>query len=125
MDAQYILRDGVPIIQLLCRDEKRRVMVDVVGFRPYLYVPIDADVPKRPDIVSVEEENRLTFGGEKVKKVFVRVPKDVRSVRTAFEHTFEADIMFGFRFMIDKGIKEGIMVEELKEVYNETEIEGY
>jgi DNA polymerase I len=120
-----VVRENQPIIRLLCRDGKKRRMINVVGFRPYLYVPLDSPIPNRPEITSTEEVETLSVDGERLKKIYVRVPKDVRSVRTAFEKSLEADVLFGDRFKIDKGIKEGIEIQELKNEYNPSEIRGY
>jgi len=127
VDAQYRLdENNRPIIWLLCREGKKRQMIKVKGFRPYLYVPIDAEVPKHPCIDEVVSCDKLTIDGERVKKIFVYSPKDVRSVRSYFDRTWEADVLFGVRFCIDKGIKEGIILsDEEKDVYDEGEIEGY
>ena len=126
IDAQYRISDGKPIIYLLCRDENRkRRMIKVTGFEPYFYVPAEAEVPDHPAIVRVEETEKTTITGKKLKKIVVRVPKDVRSVRTFFDESFEADILFGDRFLIDMGIKDAItLVEEGRFQFEAEEIKA-
>jgi DNA polymerase elongation subunit (family B) len=125
IDARYRLVGEEPIILLLCRDDKKRRMLHVKGFRPYLYVKKEEEVPEHASITEVCEEEKTTIDGQEVKKIFVKMPMDVRSVRSSFSRTWESDILFGWRFRIDLGIKEGIVVDEIKGEYDYREIKGY
>ena len=49
---------------------------------------------------------------EPVSKVITRTPRDVGAIRDDFDETYEADILFPDRFLIDHEITSGIRVEE-------------
>ena len=100
MSACYKLEDGKPVIYLSCRDrDKNRHIVRVRGFKPYFYVPD-------------ENGEYLSIFGDKCKKVFVETPGDVPSARKRYTRTFEADIKFEMRYLIDAQIFDTLKVEE-------------
>ncbi|MFC7098127.1 DNA-directed DNA polymerase [Halobaculum marinum] len=96
--------------------------VRVLGIEPYFYVPT-ADVEDRSlveeydVILDTREENPdgerfESIRGTPVTKVVARTPRDVGQIRDDFERTYEADILFPNRFLIDYGVTSGIRVEE-------------
>ncbi|WP_284011954.1 DNA-directed DNA polymerase [Halobaculum litoreum] len=96
--------------------------VRVLGIEPYFYVPT-ADVEERSlvdeydVILDTREENPdgerfESIRGTPVTKVVARTPRDVGQIRDDFERTYEADILFPNRFLIDYGVTAGIRVEE-------------
>ena len=83
------------------RDEFGKKHKEIVrGFRPYLYVDENVDVPSDYRITSVETGHKTLFG-DKVKKIFVKQSRDVVGVRELFEKHYEADILFTQRYIID------------------------
>ena len=76
-------------------EDGRKGKVFVDDFFPYFYVP-DAN-----------GEYRSLFG-ERVRKIVVRDPSEVPKEREKYEQTYEADIPFVRRFLIDTGIKSGL-----------------
>ena len=70
--------------------------------RPYFYVHADAFVPDDRSIVEVVG-GYVGICGEKLKRVYTRLPTDVSSVRNSFGKTFEADVLFNWRARIDGG----------------------
>ena len=98
-----------------------REHVRVLGVEPYFYVPtaeLDRDPVEEYDVVlGTREENREgetyeSIRGEPLTRIVTRTPRDVGNIRDEFETTFEADILFPNRFLIDNGINGGIRVEE-------------
>lgn len=71
-------------------DDKYKVNKEIItDFRPYFYVQ--------------DSLGKFTsVFGEKLKKVYVRLPSDVPKVRTQYDKHYEADILYCSRYMIDK-----------------------
>jgi DNA polymerase I len=91
-------------------EERKREVFKVVGFRPYFYVPEGERVPDHPRILRVERGFESIYG-DRLKKVAVRDPTDVKELRERFSRHFEADIDFIRRFLIDTGIRSGFETE--------------
>ncbi|SHG53929.1 DNA polymerase domain-containing protein [Halobaculum gomorrense] len=96
--------------------------VRVLGIEPYFYVAT-ADIEDRTlveeyDVILDTREEGPNGGrfesirGEPVTKVVARTPRDVGQIRDDFERTYEADILFPNRFLIDHGVTSGLRVEE-------------
>ena len=95
--------------------------VRVLGVEPYFYVPtagLDADpVDVHDAVIGTREtdpdgDRYESIRGEPLTRVVTRTPRDVGAIRDEFETTFEADIRFPNRFLIDNGLNGGIRVEE-------------
>ncbi|TKX43220.1 MULTISPECIES: DNA-directed DNA polymerase [unclassified Halorubrum] len=93
----------------------------VLGVEPYFYVPtadLDRDPVEEYDVVigtreeSPDGEPFESIRGEPLTRIVTRTPRDVGNIRDDFETSFEADILFPNRFLIDNGINGGIRVEE-------------
>jgi len=77
---------------------------------PYFYAP--ANAPAFPKGIVRKENPILDAKGRKVVKCVTRLPSDIPQLREAFEWTDEADVLFDFRFMVDRKIKYGFRVED-------------
>ncbi|CDK39592.1 DNA-directed DNA polymerase [Halorubrum sp. AJ67] len=93
----------------------------VLGVEPYFYVPtadLDRDPVEEYDVVigtreeDPDGEPYESIRGEPLTRIVTRTPRDVGNIRDDFRTTFEADILFPNRFLIDNGINGGIRVEE-------------
>ncbi|RAW43858.1 DNA polymerase elongation subunit [Halorubrum sp. 48-1-W] len=93
----------------------------VLGVEPYFYVPtaeLDRDPVEAYDVVigtreeGPDGEPYESIRGEPLTRIVTRTPRDVGNIRDDFETTFEADILFPNRFLIDNGLKGGLRVEE-------------
>jgi DNA polymerase I len=77
------------IVWLFSRDSNKELQVKkITNFRPYFYV-------------SDKEGTYETIFGDKCSKVMVSTPYDVAKERDTYEKTFEADIHYPNRFIID------------------------
>ncbi|WP_302083888.1 DNA-directed DNA polymerase [Salinibaculum rarum] len=91
--------------------------VEVHGFKPYFYVPIDErdEVEAESCVRGTErvwdesKEQFETIRGEEVVRVYTEVPRNVGQIRDDYEH-YEADVLFPNRFLIDKDISSGVRV---------------
>ncbi|OTF12697.1 DNA-directed DNA polymerase [Halorubrum sp. SD612] len=93
----------------------------VLGVEPYFYVPtadLDRDPVDEYDVVigtreaGPDGEPYESIRGEPLTRIVTRTPRDVGNIRNDFATSFEADILFPNRFLIDNGINGGIRVEE-------------
>lgn len=87
---------GKPIVVLFARDVETKEVkrFGIKGFKPYFYV---AD----------ETGDMLSCYGDKIRKVEVGLPTDVKKQRMKYEKTFDADVLYDMRYVIDKGIYYG------------------
>ncbi|HUU75363.1 MAG TPA: DNA-directed DNA polymerase [Methanoregulaceae archaeon] len=101
--------DG-PLIHIFGRTaDKEAFHLQVTGFQPYFYVPLDqADDREHPPQVTVDREREFTsIREDALRRLITRRPTDVRDIRDNYHH-FEADIPFATRFMIDCGLTGGV-----------------
>ena len=84
--------------------------------RPHFYIrAADADRARALRAPTAELVDARTFDGDQVSRVEVEVPADVPPLRdrlhTAGIDTFEADVRFAARYLIERGIKGGCEIE--------------
>ena len=126
-----------PIVQLFCRDsDGNRRRVDVEGFYPFFYISEEElkehedtifsesmirSVEARTESVSVDNRHndafkaastapRETLHGEPLVKITTVKPNHVSDLRDYFDETWEADIFFTNRFLIESEITRGLEV---------------
>ncbi len=116
-------REEYPVVHVFGRTaEGTAEHVRVLDVEPYFYVPT-ADIQQRSLTQEYDAviETRDTdpdgqpfesIRGEPVTRIVTRTPRDVGRLRDEFDTTFEADILFPNRFLIDHNITSGIRVEE-------------
>ncbi len=84
--------------------------------RPYFYIrAADGERAKPLPGCDVQRIDRCTFDGEPVLRVQLDAPADVPSIRDRLHaagiETFEADVRFATRYLIDHGIRAGCEIE--------------
>ena len=104
MQIEYKFEDWNPVIYVYYRDPQTRLrkVKTYNDFRPYFYIAQDeiSKLKYHPDVTDYEM-GFIALSGEKATKVFVRSPSHVRKVREQFKKTYEADISYTSRFLID------------------------
>jgi DNA polymerase I len=111
-----------PVVHVFGRTpDGTREHVRVLEFEPYFYTPT-ADLDEDPvgaygSVLDTREtgpdgEPFESIRGERLTKVVARTPRDVGSIRDDFVTTYEADILFPNRFLIDLGVGGGVAVPE-------------
>jgi DNA polymerase elongation subunit (family B) len=109
-----------PVVHVFGRTpDGTREHVRVLEFEPYFYTPT-ADLDEDPveaygSVLDARETGPdgapfESIRGEQLTKVVARTPRDVGSIRDDFATTYEADILFPNRFLIDKGVGGGVAV---------------
>jgi DNA polymerase-2 len=133
----YRLAAGRPQVHLYAVLENGEPALIVDGrVRPYCFVRA-ADAERVRPIVpaaTIADTDLATFAGEPVVRVEVATPADLPPLRGRLGDagivTFEADVRFAYRYLIDRGIRGGFRVrgpferrEGVGRVYRDPELE--
>jgi len=101
--ADYSAPRGVPLINLMSRDSHgKRAHFQIDSFKPYFYAPL-ANVAEPLDVMESVDHIQ-------VSKVMCDLPSEVVKMREMYPRHFEADILFPWRYLIDKDIRSGFDV---------------
>jgi len=116
LDIDYVMVDGKPVIRVFGKAENGETVCGFYeGFEPYFYADGD-DVPRilenEQQVVKVEKVKKkmvMGFGREKdIYKITLQQPSRTPEIREMLRSRgavpYEADILFGYRFMIDHDI---------------------
>jgi len=120
MQVEYEEQYNDPIVHLWCRDRSgNRRWVEVEGHRPSFYIHTD-DYSKRVknhDWVESVSGGYESIHGDSLAKVETRLPwhvggkRDKKGMRDYFDQTWEGDVFYTSRFLIDTGIKTHLRVD--------------
>jgi len=112
----YRVRDGRPVVWLFGRLESGEAfLVEERRFRPYFFVrAADAGALAGDRRASVEPTELRDLEGAALARVFADLPATVPRLRERVERaggrSFEADIRFPYRFLIDANIRAGVEI---------------
>ena len=137
--ADYVTKDGKPVIRLFYKTEKGREIVEVQGFEPYFYAASKGDSRKLSEeaqkilgVVRVEEKEMRRLAEKAiVLKIFVTQPQEVPRIRGEVrqipecENVYEADIPFARRYIIDSNLTPMEHTDEIKLNVAAVDIEVY
>ncbi|MBN2368200.1 DNA polymerase II [Candidatus Woesearchaeota archaeon] len=115
----YRIIDNKAYVYLFGRLENGESFLSINQFRPYFFIRTkDKDklgLVKTDLKYDLEDTKLKSFFGDKVTKLTLDVPSSVPEFRDALHKqdilTYEADIRFVYRFMIDNGIKGSMNLE--------------
>jgi DNA polymerase-2 len=116
LQPTYRVRDGVPVVQLYGRlEDGRAFQIEDDRFRPYFFVRAEDAELLRGEARAVFRESELrSFSGHALVRVEAPVPAAVPPMRDrvarAGRPTFEADVRFPYRYLIDAGLRAGVEV---------------
>jgi len=99
-------------------DGKRRTYT-ITGFEPYFYCDENEEITSTNLKVTGIEYGHKNIYGKNLKKVIATDPKSVRYIRETIKESYETDIPFIRRFLIDKHITSGFEVPNSLEVYHD------
>ncbi|MBI2675396.1 MAG: ribonuclease H-like domain-containing protein [Candidatus Aenigmarchaeota archaeon] len=114
LDTDYMLVNGRPVIRFFGRgDDGKSVCVFHEGFLPYFYAYgcDEKRLKEEPDVYKIERMKRKIVGNRNETDVFkvtlfnpVKVPEIRERLMQGGIEVFEADILFKYRFMADRGL---------------------
>ncbi|MEZ5558652.1 MAG: DNA polymerase II [Pseudomonadales bacterium] len=110
LQASYRIADGMPVVHLYGRlADGRPFLVRDHRQRPHFYIRAgDVEAASRLGARCVADHRR-TMAGEPVSRVEVGVPSDAPVLRDRLHaqqiDTFEADVRFAQRYLIDRNVK--------------------
>ncbi len=117
LQASYRIQSGLPVVHLFGRfDDGGSFLVRDARQRPHFYVPVASiDAARAAGATAVAPSDWRTFDGEPVARVEVAVPADAPPVRDRLQAegtpTFEADVRFAMRYLIDRHVKGGCCID--------------
>ena len=117
LQASYRLQTGTPVVQLFGRlADGRPFQVEDDRARPYFFVrEADAERLRGEARATLTSTPLCSLAGEPLARVGVRVPSDVAALRERLEReglpSFEADLPFATRFLIDAGVRSAVAIE--------------
>jgi DNA polymerase I len=103
----YKVEKGEPVIYLFARDEAHtRKVFNVKGFKSYYYYQdkVRGNYPVKG------------IDGFPATKVETQLPSDVSRLREGHQFTYESDVLFPIRFLVDRGIRYGFDIKDGKVV---------
>jgi DNA polymerase elongation subunit (family B) len=132
LDIDYILRENKPIVRLFCKDvNSKTVLIEDSNFQPYFYVmpkegklnKLKKKTEKLEEIEKVEIVEKNWKNEEmKLLKIVLTNPRKIPVVRDLIkdwkevEETYEYDISFYRRYLIDKQIEPMNWIEVIGDV---------
>ncbi len=133
IDSTYRILNDRPFVFLYGKLENEDPFVFVKHFRPYFFIESSKlKKAKKVEKFDYEETKLKTFDGKKVVKILADVPADVVHLREEFHDaeidTFEADVQYARRFIIDKELRSSVEItgdyeyQEDVRVYKDAEI---
>ena len=97
--SEYAVEKSKPVVYLFVRDDNGiRTIIKDDTLVPYFLVKDTEDLTKYRHSL----ETYKSYDGISLKKVFANLPEEVPSMRERFKNTWEADILFPTRYLIDK-----------------------
>ncbi len=116
--ASYRVRVGIPVVHLFGRLENEDTfLIRDNRQKPHFHVREDAVrhiAPADWRGASLSPSDRITFTGEATRRVNVPTPADAPPIRDRLHargiDTFEADVRFAMRFLIDRDIRGGCAI---------------
>ena len=109
----YRVHSGKAYIALFGRLENGESFLTLNEFKPYFYIKT-TDLEKAKEILEFDYEKTdlKNFQEEILTKIILTVPKEVPDLRDELElsgiKTYEADVRFSRRFLIDNSINSSV-----------------
>ena len=117
MQASYRIRGDATVVHLHGRlEDGRTFLVRDARQTPCFYVrAADAARAREGGATRQRATRRRTFAGEPVTCIEVRTPPDAPPLRDRLQErgieTFEADVRFAVRYLIDRDVKGGVAID--------------
>lgn len=114
--STYRIHDSKPYIYLFGRLENGESFLTINEYRPYFFIrQKDLKLAQEKFKLETEETYLKNKKGEKVVRIYTRIPQEVAELKQQIERqgikTYEGDIPFARRFLIDKKINSCMQIE--------------
>ncbi len=113
VDMTYSIEEGTPYIYIFGRNQDGKSFFLKDKFLPYFFV--EEDIDNYEGIRKIEKTDFRTPEDKSVKKIITNEPKDVAIIRKKLAKeeidTYEADILFTYRYILDYNIKADVDIE--------------
>ena len=127
VSTSYTIEKGRPVILLFGRNRQKQKYLFKIPYSPYFYIRKQdlirfEEFISRQDlwylITGYEDTDFKTSSKEELIEIHTKKPKYVRLIRQAINErnvcqTYEADVLFYIRFLVDTGIYSGFRVKKL------------
>src|SRR5262245_36862624 len=116
LQPTYRVRDGIPVVQLYGRlEDGRAFQIEDDRFRPYFFIrAADAELLRTDPRAEIQPSELRDWAGDPLVREVAPVPAAVPALRDrvtgAGRPTFEADIRFPYRYLIDAGVRAGVSI---------------
>jgi DNA polymerase II len=116
VNSSYEIQNDKCFIYLFGRLINNESFIAKINYKPYFYIK-ESDLEKAKELLNIEYEktNLKDFNENFVSKVYAKIPSDVNELRKLFEQnsiiSYESDIKFIQRFLIDNDIKSVIELD--------------
>jgi len=97
--TEYEVYGNKPVVWLFQREDGKRVITKDSTLRPYFYVE-ESQASKH--LGEVDPGVFFASDGTRLKKLYTGLPEDVPKLREIYPKTWEADVVFPTRYLIDK-----------------------
>jgi DNA polymerase I len=104
----FYVNGEIPILYTRYRDSNGELIEDTIkGYKPYFWIPANVgDYRKRRLLArypgtQITDERAIGLDGTPLIKVVVESPFDIFSMKQEFDKTYEADVRFTDRWLID------------------------
>ena len=113
LQPSYRIARGVPVVQLFGRlADGPAFLIEDDRFRPYFFVPAqDAERFAGVESASVAPSDLRGLDGSALARVATGLPGDVPALRDRATRSFESDIRFPYRFLIDRGVRAAVEID--------------
>ena len=116
LNVNYKVIDNKPVIHLFGRLENGESFLCLIENKPYFFIS-KKDIKKAQKILDIdyEETDIKTFSEEEVVRINAQIPKQVAELRKEFQDqeigSYESDIKFSYRYLMDKKILGTVEIE--------------
>lgn len=123
--STYRILNGKSHVVIYGRLENNESFITINEFEPYFFIETK-NQKKASKVIEykIEETNLKNFNNEEMSKVLIDLPKEVSHTRSELENagikTYESDIKYTTRFLIDNNLQGSIEIEGDYDLTHET-----
>jgi len=97
-----IIKTYGSLVYEIYRENGKKIVRKISDFQPYFFVKENEESLKDHRIVKEEYGEYYSIFGDKLKKIIARRPFYIRQLREYYTDTFEGDVLYRNRYLIDR-----------------------